>query len=71
MKLNKTNLLLIRANKAIKNAYSLNRDLSEAEIILEAKNALKDWDDNCFLDNMDWINKLDKKEWEEIAKIGS
>jgi len=71
-KINKSNLLLLRANKILKSHYSniLNgRDLTKEEIILEAKNVIRKYDDAPFLVDMSFVFKLEKEDWEKIAKM--
>ena len=69
-KLSKTALLFLKANKILKRHYFfLCRDLTEQEIRDEAKNFLRK-DEAGVLDNSceRVFYKLDKKEWETLAK---
>lgn len=45
------------------------RDLTKQEIIAEAKNLIRKWDDAIFLVNCNWHGGVDKEDWEKIAEI--
>ncbi len=65
-------ILLTRANKILKHFYHnilSGRDLSREELIAEAKNVIRKWDDAQFLVNMSFVSSLEKNEWEKIAEL--
>lgn len=68
LKLSRRNLLLLKANKILKNFYNFRSDLTEQEIVLEVSSMLKKWDDAIFLAHYGWMNQMEKSEWKEIVK---
>ncbi len=64
--------LLNKAGEILDEHYSsiLNgRKITTSEIIAEAKNLIRKWDDACFLVNFNFMHKLEKEEWIQIAQM--
>jgi hypothetical protein len=66
--------LLLKANKILKRHYSHiwghvwgDMDLTRTQLVEEAKNVLRKWEDIPFLVNMAFATELKKEEWEKIA----
>ena len=72
LKISKSNLLLLKANKILKRHYSHvlgDMDLTQTQIVAEAKNVLRKWEDAPYLVNMAFAAELKKEEWKKLAEI--
>ena len=63
---------LIKATSILQKHYKSvlgGRKITPLEVVAEAKNALRKWDDNIFLENMRWVHGMDKADWEQVAQV--
>lgn len=69
MKLSKLNLLKTKANKILRNGYSLNRNLGEDEIAVEAINLIRKYKKGN-LDDMQerMFFQMEVSDWEQLTK---